>query len=411
MTARERVIASIEHRSPDALPLDLGSTPSSGISAIAYHNLKKHLSMEDGHNRVFDVVQQVSIVESEILDRYGVDVIDTGIVFNEKDEDWQDVTLNTGQKVQFPKWFKFRETKKSWDVYDADDDRIATMPDGATFFDQTYFPYVDGYPENFDELDKAKSKVLWQALAHSPWDHAAEPDFWEQLRERLLKLKEKTDRALMFTCGCNLFEWGTFLRRIDNFMMDVYADQTSVERLLEQLMVGHMATLEKVCRYIGDVVDIIRFGDDLGMDSGGFMGPDVYAKIFKPWHTMLNDYVKKNSNMKTFLHSCGSIYEVLPHLIEAGFNIINPVQTTARDMEPQKLKREFGRDVTFWGGGCNTRSVLNHGTAEEVYNYSRQMIDIFYKDGGFVFNQEHNIMPDVPPQNIEAMMKAVHAYK
>ena len=146
------------------------------------------------------------------------------------------------------------------------------------------------------------------------------------------------------------------------------------------------------------------------MDTGMFMSREKYRELFWPRHKQLNEYVHKHSGMKTFLHSCGSIYPIIPDLIEAGYDILNPVQTTARDMEPEKLKREFGKDITFWGGGCNTRSVLNRGTAEEVYGYTTKMLEIFMKDGGFVFNQEHNIMPDVPPENILAMFEAVKSF-
>ncbi|MEG0591225.1 MAG: uroporphyrinogen decarboxylase family protein, partial [Lachnospiraceae bacterium] len=196
-------------------------------------------------------------------------------------------------------------------------------------------------------------------------------------------------------------------RRMDNFLMDTYADPDNVIALVEQLMERHMQTLEYVCESVGDVVDILRFGDDLGMDTGMFMSREKYQTLFKPYHTKLNAYVHKNSSMKTFLHSCGSIYPIMGDLIDAGYDIINPVQTTAYQMDPATLKREFGKDVTFWGGGCNTRTILNRSTPKEVYDYSRKMIDIFAPGGGFVFNQEHNIMPDVPPENIVAMYKAV----
>ena len=411
MTSRQRVLSAVGHKQPDALPLDLGSTPSSGISAIAYLNLKEYLGIKCGHTRVFDVVQQVAITEPEILDLFHIDTLDMGTAFNTEDADWKEVTLQTGQKVEFPAGFEYTKTPHGWEYYDSDGDKIGRMPEGATFFDQTCFPYIDGYPDDFSGIDRAKSKVLWQAIAHSPWDHAGEKDFYKTLRQKAIKLREESDRALVFTCGCNLFEWGTFLRRIDNFLMDLYTDRKNVERLLDALMEGHMRTLENVCESIGDVADIIRFGDDLGMDSGPFMSPEIYSELFKPRHKMLNDYAKKHSSMKTFLHSCGSIYKLMPHLIEAGFEIINPVQTTCRDMEAERLKKEFGSDITFWGGGCNTREILNRATPEEVYSYSRKMIDIFFDGGGFVFNQEHNILPDVPPQNIEAMMRAVNEYK
>lgn len=408
MNSRERVMAALAHKQPDYVPLDLGATPSSGISAIAYNNLKKHLGMTGGHTRIFDVVQQVVQPEDEILERFGVDVIDIGRVFNEKDEDWHDVTLADGSVGQYPKWFHpEKQPNGDYLVHDKEGTLIAKMPVGATFFDQTYFPYLDDYPDDYKDLDHQMGKVLWSALVHSPWDHSGEKDFYKQLRQRTIKLRESTDKALMITCGCNLFEWGTFLRRMDNFLMDLYSDEENVEALVDQLMQRHLATLEKVCEAVGDVVDILRFGDDLGMDTGMFMSREKYQTFFKPYHTKLNEYVHKHSNMKTLLHSCGSIYPIIPDLIEAGYDVLNPVQTTAYQMDPKVLKQEFGKDITFWGGGCNTRTVLNLSKPEEVYDYTRRMIDIFNQDGGFVFNQEHNIMPDVPPENILAMYKAV----
>lgn len=408
MTSRERVLAAIAHKQPDYVPLDLGSTPSSGISAIAYNRLKKYLGMTGGHTRIYDVVQQVVQPEMEILDRFGVDVIDIGRVFNEKDDDWYDMELADGSVGQYPQWFRpEKQPNGDYLVHDKEGTLIARMPVGATFFDQMYFPYEEDYPEDYGDLDHQMGKVLWSALVHSPWDHAGEKDFYETLRERTKKLRASTDKALMITCGCNLFEWGTFLRRIDNFLMDTYADPENVEALVEQLMIRHLATLEKVCEAVGDLVDILRFGDDLGMDSGMFMSREKYQTLFKPYHTKLNEYVHTHSGMKTLLHSCGSIYPIIPDLIEAGYDILNPVQTSAHQMQPEVLKREFGKDITFWGGGCNTRTVLNRSTPEEVYTYCRRMIDIFNRDGGFVFNQEHNIMPDVPAENILAMYQAV----
>lgn len=408
MTSRERVLAAIEHRQPDHVPLDLGGTPSSGISAIAYNNLKKYLGLTGGHTRIYDVVQQVVQPEEELLDRFGVDVLDIGRMFNEKDEDWYDTELADGSAAEYPIWFHpEKQPDGGYLVHDKEGTLIAKMPVGATFFDQTYFPYAEEYPENFDDLDHQMGKVLWSALVHSPWDHAGDKDFYKTLRERTIKLRQSTDKALMITCGCNLFEWGTFLRRIDNFLMDTYADEEHVEALVEQLMLRHLDTLKKVCEAVGDVVDILRFGDDLGMDTGMFMSREKYQTLFKPYHTQLNAYVHAHSQMKTLLHSCGSVYPIIPDLIEAGYDILNPVQTTAYQMDPEILKREFGKDITFWGGGCNTRTVLNRSTPKEVYEYSRRMIDIFNRDGGFVFNQEHNIMPDVPPENIIAMYQAV----
>ena len=308
MTSRERVMAAVSHKQPDYVPLDLGATPSSGISAIAYNRLKKHLGMTGGHTKIYDVVQQVVYPEQEILDRFGVDVIDIGRVFNDRPEDWYDVELADGSIGQYPSWFHPQKQENGdWLVYDSENTLIAKMPVGATFFDQTYFPYLDDYPDDYSDLDHQMGKVLWSALVHSPWDHAGDENFYQTLRQKVLALREQTDKALMITCGCNLFEWGTFLRRMDNFLMDIYADPEHVQELVEQLMMRHLATLEKVCASVGDIVDILRFGDDLGMDTGMFMSQEKYRELFKPYHTKLNEYVHKHSNMKTFLHSCGSI--------------------------------------------------------------------------------------------------------
>ena len=253
-------------------------------------------------------------------------------------------------------------------------------------------------------------RILWAALVHSPWDHAGEPGFWDTLRAKVLDLRESSDRALMLVIGCNLFEWGTFLRRMDNFLMDLLDEPEQVEALLDALMERHMAVLEQACRAVGDVVDVIRFGDDLGANGGPFMSPQTYRELFKPRHAMLCDYVHRHSGMKTFLHSCGSIRALLPDLIDAGYDIINPVQTTCLGMEPETLKADFGKDICFWGGGCDTRTVLPTGTPAEVKDHVKRRLDILLPGGGFVFNTVHNILADVPPQNIVAMFEAIREY-
>ncbi len=411
MNSRERILSAIEHAEPDRIPVDLGATPSSGISAVAYGQLKGHLGISEGHTRVYDVVQQLAQPEDCILDRLGVDVVDIGRTYNDLDSDWYDIKLANGDTAQYPVWFRpEQQADGSWNSYNPDGTLIAKMPAGGTFYDQSCFPYRDGYPADYSGLDEAMGRVLWQAMVHSPWDHAGQPDFWDRLRERGIELKESTDRAVMIVCGCNLFEWGTFLRRMDNFLMDVLVEQDNVEKLLDALMERHLAALEKVCTAVGDVADILRFGDDLGMDSGPFMPPDIYRRLFKPRHTILCNYVHKHSDMKTFLHSCGGIRPLLGDLVEAGYDIINPVQTNAAGMDAREIKDEFGADITFWGGGCDTRGVLNRATPEEVRADVLKRLEIFSPGGGYVFNPIHNILPEVRPENIMAMFEAVSEY-
>ena len=159
-----------------------------------------------------------------------------------------------------------------------------------------------------------------------------------------------------------------------------------------------------------DIVDIIRFGDDLGMTTGPFMDPDTYKTLFKPRHKQLCDYVKSHSQMHTFIHSCGSISSLMPHMIEAGIEVFNPVQTNAVDMSPEFLKKEFGQDCTFWGGGVETVGTLNNGTPTQVREQVLERLEIMSSGGGFVFNTVHNILPDVPPENIIAMFDAVKEF-
>lgn len=411
MTSRARLLAALAHREPDRVPVDLGATPSSGISAIAYGNLKRHLGFAHGQNRVYDVVQQLAEPEEEILDRFHVDVVDLGRSFNTRATDWQPVTLFNGSPAAYPRWFNPEPTDEGgWRARASDGVEIAIQLKEMNFFDQTCYPWLEDYPSDFSGLRAAMGKIHWAALAHSPWDHAGEPDFWEKLRANALALREHTDRAIIVVVGCNLFEWGTFLRRIDNFLMDLIAEPERVQGLLDALMEVHLATLEKVCRAVGDIADVCRFGDDLGTDTGPFMSPATYRQFFKPRHARLCDYVHRHSGMRSFLHSCGSIYALLPDLIAAGFDVINPVQTSCRDMEPARLKREFGRDITFWGGGADTRALLNHGTPADVRRDVLERLAIFAPGGGFVFNTIHNILPDVPPQNIVAMFDAVDEF-
>lgn len=410
MTSRERVLAAIAHQPTDQIPIDLGSNPSSGISAMGYNSLKKALGIETGHTRIYDVVQQLAQPEMNVLDKLGVDIIDIGQTFNTSDDDWYDITLPDGSAAQYPVWFKpLKRDDGAWEV-EKNGHVIARMPPDGAFFDQTYFPYEADYPSDYSNLKEAMDMILWQTLAHSPWDHASDPNFWTKLRENTLRLRESTDKALMIVCGCNLFEWGTFLRKIDNFLMDLLAEPEEVEILLDELMKLHLQTLEKVCEAVGDCCDILRFGDDLGTTGGLFMPPDTYRELFKPRHTQLNAFVHENSQMKTFLHSCGSIYRVMPDLIEAGYDIINPVQTNCFEMDPVVLKDEFGKDITFWGGGCDTASILNKATAEEVRQHVLERCEILAPGGGFIFNTIHNILPEVPAENVIAAFEAVKEF-
>ena len=171
MTPRERVMASVNHQNPDSLPMDLGSNVSAGISGMAYGKLKEYLGITTGHNRIYDVVQQVAQPEIQVLDIIGADVLDVGRVFNTEDSNWYDVTLSNGVAAQWPGWFRPRHNKDgSYEYFDCEGTLIAKMPNGGMCFDQQYFPYKEDYPKNYNDLDKEMGKVIWSAMVHSPWD-------------------------------------------------------------------------------------------------------------------------------------------------------------------------------------------------------------------------------------------------
>ena len=411
MNSRERILAAINHKQPDRIPVDLGATPSSGISVVAYHNLINYLGIKHLKNHVYDVIQEVTQPEMELLDRFNVDVIDIGRYFNTAEDYWHKLELIKGCPGLYPKWFNpVKQPDGSWLAAGQSGEYIGKMPVGATFFDQLIFPYVNGYPDNFNNIGNDMSRVIWGGFGFPPYDRMNEKDFWKLLRETVIDERSKTDKALLIGVGCNLFEWGTFLRRIDNFLMDLYLEPENVHKLLDKLLKMHLDFLSKICEAVGDIVDIVKFGDDLGTNTGPFMPNEIYNEFFRPRHKVMCDYVKANSSAHTMLHCCGGIYELIPELIEAGFEILNPVQINAVNMEPERLKKEFGSEVTFWGGGCNTQSILNRATPQLVKDHVRHNLDIFSAGGGYVFNSIHNIMPDVPPENIMAMFEAVQEF-
>ena len=410
MNSRERILAAINHKQPDRIPVDLGATPSSSISVVAYHNLIKYLGLSL-KTHVYDVVQEVTQPEMELLDLFKVDVLDIGRFFNSSENYWHELELMKGYPGLYPKWFNpEKQSDGNWLAAGPTGEFIAKMPVGATFFDQMIFPYVDGYPANYNNISHDMSRVSWGGFGFPPYDRMNEKDFWKLLRETIIEEKSKTDKALLIGVGCNLFEWGTFLRRMDNFLMDLYLDPMNVHRLLDKLLGIHMDFLSKICEAVGDIVEIVKFGDDLGTNMGPFMPNEIYNEFFRPRHKVMCDYVKANSSAHTMLHCCGGIYELIPELIEAGFEILNPVQINAINMEPERLKKEFGSEVTFWGGGCNTQSILNRATHWQVKDHVKHNLEIFSAGGGYVFNSIHNIMPDVQPENIMAMFEAVQEF-
>jgi len=405
MISRERILCSIEHKQPDKIPIDFGASTVTGISAIAYNKLKKKQGINSA-TRIFDVVQQLALVDIDIVDSFGADAIDINRILMD-DLDWYPHTLEDGSAAMYPEWFR-PEKDNDGSHYTLDHKGVvmSRKPRNGNGFDQSIFPWENGYPENLDAIGEAFKSINWIAHSHTKYTNVNEA----QLRSRTETLRKSTDKAIVMSGGAKLLELGFFLRRMDNFLMDLLADQENLTKLLDKLMDLHLAGLEKKLNAVGDLVDIIRFGDDLGMTSGPFMSLDVFREFFKPRYKVLCDYVKQNSDMKIFLHSCGSISQFIPDLIEVGFDILNPVQTNCAGMDAATLKEEFGDEISFWGGGVDTALVLPSASPEEVRVDVLNRCEILSRNGGFIFAPIHNIMPEVPPENIIAAYNAVQEF-
>jgi len=407
MNSRERVLAAINHREPDRVPIDLGGHRSSGMMAIAYKKLKDYLGITTGDIYVYDFIQQLAIIEPEVLDRLGVDTVEMGRGFSLAPADWRDWVLPDGTPCKIPAFINPVKVGGDWWLYHADGTPMAVQREGCLYFEQTFFPLMGSDEQDFRDLDNPLEKVMWTAIGTPPAPIGYDEQGLKQLAAGAKAFRESTDRAIIGLFGGNLLEIGQFLFRIDNFLALLAGEPQRAHRLLDRLVEMHLANLEKFLGAVGPYIDIILFGDDLGMQTGPQISPRMYKEFFQPRHALLWQTAKKLAPVKVMLHSCGGLYPLLPMLIEAGLDIVQPLQTTCRNMEPERLKREFGRDLVLWGGGANTRDILGAGTPEQVAADVRERIRILAPGGGFVFQQIHNVMANVPPQNVVAMIEAV----
>lgn len=389
ITSRERVLKTLRHEEPDRLPIDLGGMASTGIMAIAYARLKDHLGITSGEIRVFDVGQQLAEVEPEVLSRFGVDVISLGNSFGETPELWKPWKLPNSVDCKIPVGVDLRpdEENGGWLIWENGVPMQRMSANSLHFFETTH-PLADlSTPE---ELQYVPRPVI-------------SDEELKFLEMRAKKLSENTEFAIMASFGGNILETGNSLRGFSCFMMDLATGGAFVEDLIGGIVETQLKNLSLFLQAVGSYVQIVQFGDDLGMQDRLIISRKMYQKYIFSGHQQLFQYVHQNSNCAVFLHSCGSIRPLIPDLIAAGVDILNPVQTSAKNMDPRQLKEEFGKQITFWGGGCDTQHVLPFATPDEIADHVHDQIETFAPGGGFVFNQIHNIQANIPPENIVAM--------
>lgn len=376
---------------------------------MAYARLRRYLGLPKKPIRVYDPVQQLAIVDEDVLQRFGVDTIELGRAFALEDRWWTDWTLPDGTPCLMPVWAKPERQNGEWVLLSKPSRKvIAKMPESVWYFEQVNFPFLE--EENIDGLGDELSECMWSAIASPPGPVTSGPDGDRVFTAGAERLRRESSRAIIGLFGGNLLELGQWFYRNDRFFMLLAGEPERAHRFLDKLMGFHLENLARFLRLAAPHIDIILFGDDLGMQSGPQVSPAMYREFFKPRERAMWQMVKEKApHLKIQLHCCGGVRELLPDLIDAGLDAINPVQITCRGMDAAGLKRDFGSRLTFWGGGCDTREVLINGTAEQVREHVRRQVEILRPGGGFVFQQVHNIMADVPPANIVAMFDTVLA--
>jgi uroporphyrinogen decarboxylase len=407
MNSRERVLAAVERRPVDRVPIDFGGHRSSGIMAIAYARLKRHLGITSGDVYVYDVIQQLAIVERPVRDELGVDTVEMGRGFLLDPAGWKDWTLPDGTPCRVPGYVRLERRGDDWYLLSGRGTPVGVQKAGCLYFDQIHFPLAPRAIEDddFADLEEALDEVMW-SVPHPGAHLALDAAGLAEMARRAAALRASTDRAVVALFGGNLFEMGQMLYGMERYLAELALHPEDCVRLSEALTRIYLAKLEKWLGAIGPHVDVVLFGDDLGGQGGPLISMATYRRVFAPFHRKMWRRAKELAPVKVQLHSCGGIEPFLGDFVENGLDAVNPVQTSARGMAPETLKARYGDRLCFWGGGCDTHRVLPSGTPEEVAAHVRQQGAVMARGSGFVFQQVHNVMADVPPENVVAMHRA-----
>ena len=413
-TSRQRLQATLNHQQPDRVCVDFGATPVTGIHVTAVTRLRQAvLGQSDYRVKVIEPYQMLGEVDDELRTALGIDVI--GIpgrktLFGTVNTNWKPFTLNDGTEALVSGDFNFsKDDAGDTYIYPEGDTSVppsGRMPAGGYFFDAV----IRQDPIDEDKLNPEDNLEEFGRLGEE--DLA----YYRAMREWLLQRPD---------CGHMLVVPGaafgdialvpaTFLkhpkgiRDVEEWYISTVTRKGYVRTLFERQCEIAEQNIATLIDLFGDLIDAAMItGTDFGTQRGPFISKAAYRDLFQPFHKRVNQLIHSKSKWKTFIHSCGSVYQLIPDFIEAGFDILNPVQCSAADMDPVRLKKEFGKDVVFWGGGVDTQKTISFGTPQQVYDEVRQRIDIFNDHGGFVFNSIHNIQGPTPTENMLALFRAV----
>ena len=406
VNSRERVLKAVNFEKPDRVPIDLGAIRASGVNAAVYDELKRRMGIRT-QTKIHDTMQILAEIEPEVVGRLHVDVLPLeGAIGDWPEQDAREGVekhLFCGTTVFFPPATNISEEPDgSW---------LLRRPDGTAY---AHMP-ADGF--YFDFIRPTMSGGSIDPDAFKPRNTIPDEEL-ELLERRSRFLYENTDKAIL-GWGASISFMGLSALLSDNIT------QGSLDNWLCMLMADKQTAHEMMSRGVDAVISCMKLyrqalgdrcfawgvaSDDAGTQRGGLLSPDLFREMIKPHYKRLCDWVHANTNWKTFLHSCGSIYHYIEDWIDAGIDILNPVQISAANMEPERLMREFKGRIVFWGGGCDTQKMLPGGTPDEVREHVRRNIEIFAEDGGYVFTQVHNIQQNVPVENVEAMFQAAYEF-
>ncbi len=380
-TSRKRVGAALNHREADRVPYDLGGTILTGIHHIAYRKLRVYLGLPEVEIEIEDPIQQLARVHEDIKERLRVDV-------------WG-INPRSGRKRAVRSWSEkgYDKLVDEWGI------EWWKPQDGGYYYDMRRHPLAE--IESVGDLKKFT------------FPDPLEPGRYEGIVERADELMNK--REVAYVLGRNapgVFEVALWTRGFEDYFCDMIANRPLAEALLDIICEIKMKYWARALELLGENVMIISEADDLASQDRCLVSPELYRNLIKPRHTRLFSFIKKQARVpvKIFYHSCGAVSELIPDLIEAGIDVLNPVQVSAAGMDTKELKRRFGKDITFYGGGVDTQRILPRGTPQLVRDEVRRRIDDLAPGGGFIFNTVHNIQADVPPENIVAMWEALQEY-
>ena len=379
MTSRERLLKALNHEEPDRIPIDLGGNQT-GIHKFAYQALVKHLGMDESYE-IMDAVQQLAQPSEAVLERLRVD---TRYIAAGAAGDW------TGGIVQ-----KERDGRLWHDLTD-EFGVTWSMPDDAPYYmDISHHPLAEASIEDIEDY---------------PFPKGDDPGRFAGLREKALAIRDDTPYAVISGISGVTYEICWYMRGLEQWFCDMMTQPEFCETLIDQTKKFWLDWFRMFLVEVGDVVDVIMIGDDLAGQSGPLFNPDFYRRVVKPRQQEVAQYIRSRSQAKLWYHTCGGCVEYIPDLLENGVQILNPVQISAKGMDPATLKSRFGQDLTFWGGAIDSQHVLPSSTPEKIRNDVRRHLEIWKPGGGYVFNNVHNIQAGVPAENIVALYDAAYEF-